>query len=111
MAIRHNRRTARTELESFRSADVFKLTFKVSFLVLLRGAIAPPPCGFATAMQMHRVCSIAVQITTLGKLFAHTCLSPQQYNLAALAAASTTLAQIYVTVTEEGKISSSCRKL
>jgi len=42
MAIRHNRRTARTELESFRSADVFKLTFKVSFLVLLRGAIAPP---------------------------------------------------------------------
>jgi len=42
MAIRHNRRTTRTELESFLALDLLSLTFKNIFLVLLRGGRSPP---------------------------------------------------------------------
>jgi len=37
MAIRHNRRTTRTELESFPALDLLSLTFKNIFLALLLG--------------------------------------------------------------------------
>ena len=46
MAIRHKRRTTRTELESFLSLDLFLLKFKNISLALLGGAnslIAPSP--------------------------------------------------------------------
>jgi len=42
MAIRHNRRTTRTELESFLTLDLLSLTFKNIFLVLLRGGTIAP---------------------------------------------------------------------
>ena len=43
MAIRHNRRTTRTESESFLSLDLFSLSFKNIFLVLFRGGGRSPP--------------------------------------------------------------------
>jgi len=42
MAIRHNRRTTRTELQSFLSLDLFSLTFKNIFFWLSYGGASAP---------------------------------------------------------------------
>jgi len=51
MAIRHNRRTTRTELESFLTLDLLSLTFKNIFLVLLRGGDDRPHVSATGPLQ------------------------------------------------------------